>query len=349
MDVVVANVERVGGTVEVESREGIGTLLRLRVPLTLAIVRALVVRSRNQSFCLPQSSLAELVYVPWREAATKVEWIGDAELYRLRDQLLPMIRLDRMLGLEEEAGCSADVDQSHGFYLVVLEVEGCRYGLVVDDLMAPEEVVVKPLSPVLREIGLFSGATMLGSGSLAMILDIAAVGARAGIRTLTADAAILDKAAKSAASPVAAAGSSFLIFEDRWSGERIERLALPLSVVVRIESVALKDVEYAGDRPLLQYRGELLPLEDRGGVLRELAGLDAEATATVLICQGPIGAGRVAARRMGMVVRRVVEVASGNLMESNAEICAERLAMVNDRLTVVHEVFADGERWRDVA
>ena len=169
---------------------------------------------------------------------------------------------------------------------------------------------------------------------------------------MTAEAAIADLAAKAAAGaaagPAAAASSSFLIFEDHWSGERMERLALPLSVVVRIESVALKDVEYAGDRPLLQYRGELLPLEDRGGVLRELAGMAADQTATVLICQGG-GTARTAARRMGMVVRRVVEVATGDLMEGNGEICAERLAMVNERLTVVHDAFTGGGRLRDVA
>lgn len=326
MDVVVANVEKVGGTVEVESHAGKGTLLRLRVPLTLAIVRALVVRSGGQSFCLPQSSLAELVYVPQREAATKVEWIGGAELFRLRDQLLPMVRLDRMLGLDGEG-----TGQAHGFYLVVLDVEGCRYGLVVDDLMAPEEIVVKPLSPVLREIGLFSGATVLGSGWLAMILDVTQVGERAGVRALAGPVA------QDLPGPVATGNSSFLIFEDHWIGQRTERLALPLSVVVRIESVALKDVEYAGDRPLLQYRGDLLPLEDRGGVLRDLEAVDPDGTATVLICQGP-GAGR-AARRMGMVVRRVVEVATGDLMQADATICAERLAMVNERLTVVHEAF----------
>ena len=341
MDVVVANVTKVGGTVEVESHEGKGTLLRLRVPLTLAIVRALVVRSGGQSFCLPQSSLAELVYVPWREAATKVEWIGEAELFRLRDDLLPMVRLDRMLGLEGEGK-----HQTHGFYLVVLDVDGCRYGLLVEDLMAPEEIVVKPLSPVLREIGLFSGATVLGSGSLAMILDIAAVGIRAGVRSLTQEVITPENIAASMMGPVAAESSSFLIFEDQWSGERMERLALPLSVVVRIESVALKDVEYAGDRALLQYRGELLPLEDRGGVLREL---DAESLATVLICQSQGNAGRGNVRRMGMVVRRVVEVANGDLVDANAEICSERLAMVNDRLTVVHEAFTGSERLRDVA
>ena len=159
-----------------------------------------------------------------------------------------------------------------------------------------------------------------------------------------------DTAEQAVAGPVATASSSFLIFEDHWSGERTERLALPLSVVVRIESVALKDVEYAGDRPLLQYRGELLPLEDRGGVLRELEAMDADATATVLICQAPAGGtARTAARRMGMVVRRVVEVANGDLMDSNTAVCAERLAIVIERLTVVHEAFTGGERLREVA
>jgi two-component system chemotaxis sensor kinase CheA len=344
MDVVRANVEKVGGTVEVESREGQGTVVRLRVPLTLAIVRALVVRSGGQGFCLPQGSLAELVYVPLREAATKVEWIGGAELFRLRDQLLPMVRLSRMLGLEGEG-----TSLTHGFYLVVLDVEGCRYGLVVDDLMTPEEIVVKPLSPVLREIGLFTGATVLGSGALAMILDVAAVGERAGVRVLAREESALDAAnLDSGARLVAAASSSFLIFEDEWSGDRRQRRALPLSVVVRIESVALKDVEYAGTRPLLQYRGELLTLEDRGGVLDELGALNPESTATVLICQ-TLAHGSRAGRRMGMVVRRVVEVAGGDLLASDTEICSERLAMVNDRLTVVHEAFVGEAGLRDVA
>ena len=348
MDVVLANVEKVGGTVEIESREGKGTLLRLRVPLTLAIVRALVVRSGGQSFCVPQSSLAELVYVPWREVSTQVEWIGEAELFRLRERLLPMVRLDRLLALEAAPG---DL-QTHGFYLVVLESEGCQYGMVVDDLMAPEEIVVKPLSPVLRQIGLFSGATVLGTGSLAMILDVGAVGVRAGVRT-----APQELAGAMPAAAAAEANSSFLIFEEG-QGQRTARMALPLSVVVRIESVALKDVEYAGERPLLQYRGELLPLEDRGGILRGLSADNADAMATVLICQKPARVGERRAelrggQRIGLVVRRVVEVATGDLMETDAELCTERLALVNERLTVVHEGFLGSGlvsgRLRDVA
>jgi two-component system chemotaxis sensor kinase CheA len=145
---------------------------------------------------------------------------------------------------------------------------------------------------------------------------------------------------------VAATSSSFLIFEDQWSAQRTQRLALPLSEVVRIESVAMKDVEYAGDRALLQYRGELLPIEDRGGVLKDLALRDADATATVLICQTGHGSGR---RRIGLVVRRVVEVANGDLVDCDAEICSARLTKVHERMTVVHEAFADRTGWRDVA
>jgi two-component system chemotaxis sensor kinase CheA len=334
MDVVLSNVEKVGGTVEIESREGRGTLLRLRVPLTLAIVGAIVVRSGGQSFCLPQSALVELVYVPWREAETSVEWIGEAELFRLRDRPLPMVRLDRVLGLDGHD----EHRLAHGFYLVVLESEGCQFGLVVDDLMPPEEIVVKPLSPVLRQIGLFSGATVLGSGSLAMILDVAQTGVRAGIRPGTESGT----PKLPAAAPVIAT-SSFLIFEDQVSGAKPRRMALPLSLVLRIESVYLKDVEWAGDRPLVQYRGELLPLEDRGGVLCEMDRGDPELTATVLICR------KRTDKLVGIVVRRVVEVATGDLMEANAEICTERLAMINDRLTVVHEAFSGRGSLREVA
>ena len=177
MDVVRTNVEKVGGSVELESQLGSGTTVRMRVPLTLAIVPALVLQSGGQSFALPQNALVELVYVPQREAEQTVERMGTTELYRLREGLLPLVWLDRLLGLEQ----SADTAEL-GFYIAVVESEGCRYGLVVDDLKAPEEIVVKPLSSELREIGVFSGATVLGNGTLALILDVAATGARAGVR-----------------------------------------------------------------------------------------------------------------------------------------------------------------------
>jgi two-component system chemotaxis sensor kinase CheA len=333
MDVVRANVEKVGGSVELESKVGIGTTLRLRVPLTLAIVPALVVRSGGQSFALPQTTLMELVYIPARDVAQSVERVGAAEVFRLRERLLPMVWLDRLLGLK-------NASDSHGFYMAVLEAEGCRYGLVVDDLLAPEEIVVKPLSAVLREIGLFSGATVLGNGMLALILDIAATAARAGVKP------VIEEEETQAVEVRQKNEESFLVFED---GIR-ERTALPLGVVERIESVALDQIEYAGGRALLQYRGELLPLRDAGGVLEEIDPSDMKndhASATILICSD---AGSRITQRMGVVVRRVLDVSDGILLEKDTASADTELALVKDRVTTIFRGLGnDKAGWREVA
>ncbi len=349
MDVVRANVEKVGGSVEIESRVGVGTTLRLRVPLTLAIVPALVVKSAGESFALPQSALMELVYVPGREAQEAVERIGTAEFYRLRERLLPMVWLDRLLGLTANERA-----ESEGFYMAVLEAEGRRYGLVVEELLAPEEIVVKPLSVVLREIGLFSGATVLGNGTLALILDVAETAERAGVKVTEND----PKGVEAATIEITrGAKASLLVFEDRGG----ERKALPLDVVERIESVPIDEIEYAGGRPMLQYRGELLPLDDEGGVLEELrtrSSLDpgvAGAVSTVLICasknarpnglmnsvraRGSSKAARSEVRRRGRVVRQVLDVTVGTLLENDAAthdgFGKADLALVNERVTTL--------------
>jgi two-component system chemotaxis sensor kinase CheA len=342
MDVVRANVEKVGGSVEVESRRGEGTTLRLRVPLTLAIVPSLVVRSGGQSFALPQSALVELVDIPQREFAKMVQRIGSAELYRLRERLLPMVWLDRLLGLEADSPETA----SHGHYLAVLEADGCRYGLVVDDLMSPEEIVVKPLSPVLREIGLFSGATVLGNGMLALILDVGATAARAGVKPIEEESVEIGAGEAATEESI---GESFLIFEDRAR----ERTALPLNMVERIESVPLERIEYAGGRPLLQYRGELLPLRDEGNVLPDLEAArqrGEEVLATVLICGD---ASRVGEQRVGMVVRQVLDVSTGTVLEKDAvsEAAGMELALVKEKLTLVRREFGSKATtlWQEVA
>jgi two-component system chemotaxis sensor kinase CheA len=338
MDVVRANVEKVGGSVEVESKMGVGTTLRLRVPLTLAIVPALVVRSGGQSFALPQTALVELVYVPKRDVQKAVERIGAAELYRLRERLLPMVWLDRLLGLETQ-----NSEETHGFYLAVLEAEGCRYGLVVDDLLAPEEIVVKPLSAVLREIGLFSGATVLGNGTLALILDIAATAARAGVKPTEEGAEEIELTEVKAED---ADDVSFMVFEDRSK----ERTALPLDVVERIESVPLTQIEYAGGRPMLQYRGELLPLRDDGNLLVEMEDHEQseDVLLTVLICAH---SGMGGEHRMGMVVRRVLDVSPGKMLDGESTIDGMELALVKEKLTVVHHQFGAkvSMKWKEVA
>jgi two-component system chemotaxis sensor kinase CheA len=344
LDVVRANVEQVGGRVELESRVGLGTTVRLRVPLTLAIVPALVVRSGGQSFAVPQNALVELVYVARRDAQSQIERVGASELCRLRDGLLPLVWLDRLLGLQQNTSA-----ESQGFYIAVLESEGRRFGLVVDDLKPPEEIVVKSLSAVLREIGLFSGATVLGNGTLAMILDVSETGARAGVRPAAEAIKVMEAATKLAEAgrveqAQIALATSVVVYEtwkrDFGDGRRSKRMAMPLSSVERIESVPVAEIEYAGGRPVLQYGGELLPLEDDDEVLLEMAAAskpgDTGATATILIC---LRSGEHASR-VGVVVRRVVDVAPGTLLDATAaEVCTEPLAMVKDRVTTLHRGF----------
>jgi two-component system, chemotaxis family, sensor kinase CheA len=335
MDVVRANVERVGGSVEVESRLGVGTTLRLRVPLTLAIVPSLVVRSGGQSFALPQSALVELVDLPNGDPAQVVQRIGAAEVYRLRESLLPMVWLDRLLGLES---CHSEAQLGH--YVAVLEAEGCRYGLVVDDLVSPEEIVVKPLSTVLREIGVFTGATVLGNGTLALILDIGATAARAGVKPMEEEMVEL----KAMAAVDEAREISLLVFEDRLR----ERTALPLNVVERIESVAMRQIEYAGGRAMLQYRGDLLPLRDNGDVLVEMESEGEDALVTVLICGG---AGMERRQHFGMVVRRVLDVSAGTLLEGDKAVAGMELALVKEKVTVIQREseLSSSAAWQEVA
>jgi two-component system chemotaxis sensor kinase CheA len=341
LDVVRSEVEKVGGSAGVESHPGAGTTLRLRVPLTLAIVPALVVGCGEHSFALPQSALVELVYVAARDAAAATERIGAAAVYRLRESLLPLVWLDRLLDLEPNA--STD---SRGFYIAVLESEGLRFGLVVDSLSAPEEIVVKPLSAVLREIGVFSGATMLGSGSLALILDVVALGEQAGVQPFEVSAASgtdaeLRPTDTAVASHVEAAKSvenAMVVYEARrhGPGRNVVRMAMPLSAVERIERVPLSEIEYAGGAAVLQLGGELLRLEDEYQVLAELEAA-ASAMTTVLICRRP---GTKEAQRVGIVVGRVLDVSPGTPLAVDAAMCAGRLVMVNDRVTTLRDEFA---------
>jgi two-component system chemotaxis sensor kinase CheA len=336
MDVVRTNVEKVGGSVELESHVGLGTTVRMRIPLTLAIVPALVVQSGGESFALPQNSLVELAYVTQHEAKQMVERMGTTVLYRLREGLLPLVWLDRLLGLEQSANA-----KKHDFYIAVVESEGRRFGLVVDDLKAPEEIVVKPLSAELREIGVFTGATVLGNGTLALILDVAATGARAGVRQATEAVTALGAGRIEAMTAPIETDIAMVIYEIEKhglaKGGNGEQMAIPLSAVERIECVPLSEIEYARGRAVLQYRGELIPLQDEGEVLRELSAKGCSATATVLICLLPEGQG---ARRVGMVVRRVLDVSAGRLLAADATVCEQQLAMVNDRVKTVHREFA---------
>jgi two-component system chemotaxis sensor kinase CheA len=323
MDVVRTNVERIGGKVEIDSQPGRGTTLRLRIPLTLAIIPALIVRSRTQSFALPQGSLFELVHIPRSEdgvpdsseSRLTIEWMEGAPLYRLRGKLLPLVFLDRLLSPGVDASVANDRDN----FIAVLDADGRRFGLVVDGLADPEEIVVKPLSSVLKDIGIFSGATVLGNADLALILDPGSIALKAGIDISKEDKNALEAA--EAEEEFDAMRNQFLLVEAAG-----RRAAVHLADVLRIENVPLSRVEYIGYRPVLNFEGQLLPIEDSGGVLAAVEG-NPEAKIIVVVC-------RDGQRQVGIAVSQVLDVAAGgDLFEAGTTVRTVGVTLLKERVT----------------
>jgi len=315
MDVVRTNVEKIGGKVEIDSRAGKGTTLRLPIPLTLAIIPALIVRSVNQSFALPQGSLSELVHIPPELATNAIEWIEGAPLHRLRGKLLPLVFLDRMLMPAEEHRLITERDN----FIAVLDADGRRFGLVVDGLADPEEIVVKPLSAVLKNIGLYSGATVLGNADLALILDPGAIAMKAGV-TMSAREDSNDVEEELDAN---ARGMDFLLVE---VGGR--RAAVPLADVLRIEQLPASRIEYIGYRPVLNFEGQLMPVDDSGGIL-PAAEADPDAKIIVVVC-------REGSRHVGIAVSHVLDVASGaDLFEAGTSQRTGGVTLLKERVTGV--------------
>jgi two-component system chemotaxis sensor kinase CheA len=315
MDVVRTNVEKIGGKVEIDSRAGKGTTLRMRIPLTLAIIPALIVRSLNQSFALPQGALSELVHIPPEQAAAAIEWIENAPLYRLRGKLLPLVFLDRLLMPGGEHKLAAERDN----FIAVLDADGRRFGLVVDGLADPEEIVVKPLSAVLKTIGLFSGATVLGNAELALILDPGSIALKAGVSMREEDAVSVNESETDAG----AAALEYLLVEAAG-----RQAAVPLADVLRIEQLPLSRIEYIGYRPVLNFEGQLLPVEDSGGVLAAVEG-NPQAQIIVVVC-------REANRHVGIAVSHVLDVAAGgDLFEAGTAQRTGGVTLLKNRVTNV--------------
>jgi len=249
MDVVKTNIEAIGGTIELDSTPGTGTTCRLRVPLTLAIVPALTIECGDERYAVPQVSLLELVALDEAHATSAVEEVAGAPVYRLRGALLPLIDLAEVLGLRTAAESAHRGNQ----VIAVLQAGARRFGLLVDRVVNTEEIVVKALSPRLKTIGVYSGATILGDGKVALILDVQNLARRA----LRADASEhLDEAY--AASNAHSDGSTERLLIAGVGGGR--RVAIPMSMVTRLEMIAADRIESVGSREVVQYRGQIIPL-----------------------------------------------------------------------------------------
>ncbi len=331
MDVVRSNIEQIGGTIELASRMMEGTKFTVKIPLTLAIVSALIVECGGERFAIPQLSVVELVRAKGG-SENAIEWIKDTPVLRLRDRLLPLVNLRELLRLEppEDDGVTALLEDAKGAakgeggaakaadgdpdhadtkgFIVVSQVGTYTFGIIVDQVFDTEEIVVKPVAKILRNIPLFSGNTILGDGRVVMILDPNGVASSSGDITLAeSEDAVSDKQRQSAGDEERVA---MLIFRAVSKAPK----AVPLALVARLEEIDMKDVEFSNGQRVVQYRGHLTPLIQMEGA----ADLPEEGKRPVLVFTDR-------ERSMGLVVDEIVDIVEAPM---NIELAGERSGLL---------------------
>src|SRR6202051_2153025 len=245
MDVVRTNIDQIGGTIDIKSVAAEGSSVTIKIPLTLAIVSALIVEAGGDRFAIPQLAVVELVRAR-ANSEHRIERIKDTAVLRLRNKLLPLMHLKKLLKIDD--GSSSDPENG---FIVVTQVGSQTFGIVVDGVFHTEEIVVKPMSTKLRHIDMFSGNTILGDGAVIMIVD--PNGIAQAIGTAPSEDAREETEARNAAS---AKTVSLLVFR---AGSP-ELKAVPLSLVTRLEEIDCKKIALSNGRHMVQYRGHLMPL-----------------------------------------------------------------------------------------
>jgi two-component system chemotaxis sensor kinase CheA len=334
MDVVKTNVERIGGHVDVQSTAGRGTTVRVKIPLTLAIIPALVVTSGGDRYAIPQVSLLELVRIEAEEVAKSIESVHGAPVYRLRGRLLPLVYLNRELKLDENAD---SVTRNNGAVnIVVLQADERQFGLVVDHINDTEEIVVKPLRKQLKTVKTFAGSSIMGDGKVALILDVLGLAQRASVVTETRDRALAERATE--ATGMAGEKQTFLLF----AGPGDSRMAIPLSTLARLEEFPAAQVEMSGSEWVTQYRGQILPLIRLNQVLGERRARPRATPAPPAPDSPPIQVLVLnhEGRSFGLVVERILDIVEDRADVRSAATRASVLysVVIGDRVTELLDV-----------
>jgi len=331
MDVVRTNIEKIGGTIELSSVEGRGTKFVIKIPLTLAIVSALILECAGERFAIPQLSVVELVRASSRSEHT-IERINGTPVLRLRNRLLPLVSLRDLLKLDNIAEDVLDQDKAEAsetetgadtqavqevadagdvpdeldekeLFIVVAQIGSYSMGIIVDRVFDTEEIVVKPVAPILRDIQLFSGNTILGDGSVVMILDPNGIAAATGELSVAedADSDLPERQLHKDGETV-----SMLVFRAVDDTPK----AVPLALVARLEEVDLTQVEVSNGQHVVQYRGQLMPLI----LMDSSKELASEGRQPVLVFSDRD-------RSMGLVVDEIIDIVEDRM---NVELTSER-------------------------
>jgi two-component system, chemotaxis family, sensor kinase CheA len=295
LDVVRRNLEAINGTVTVESEVGRGSTFRLKIPLTLAIISTLLISSGEERFVIPQTSVQELVRIEGKDVIERsVEYLLGAPVYRLRGQILPLINLNQVLGLPAESA------QAELLHIVVITADRYRFGLIVDTIEDTQEIVVKPLTKQLRSLSLFSGATILGDGTVSLILDVIGLAQQAEVNEQQAvlETAIEDEERQLVLLVQASQGSP---------------MGILMNQATRLETIPLTQIEPVGGQYLIQYRDRIVPLIDlpalMNGKTRLLTSLNPEIQDPLPVVVMTLENDRI----VGLVVDAIVDIVEESL------------------------------------
>ncbi|MCP3379281.1 hybrid sensor histidine kinase/response regulator [Bradyrhizobium sp. CCGUVB4N] len=289
MDVVRTNIDQIGGTIDIKSVAGEGSSVTIKIPLTLAIVSALIVEAAGDRFAIPQLSVVELVRAR-ANSEHRIERIKDTAVLRLRNKLLPLIHLKKLLKIDDGAAS----DPENGF-IVVTQVGSQTFGIVVDGVFHTEEIVVKPMSTKLRHIDMFSGNTILGDGAVIMIIDPNGIAKALGAAGSSAHDMADDNGAHHIGSGEQT--TSLLVFRAGSSQPK----AVPLGLVTRLEELPADKIEFSNGRYMVQYREQLMPLVAMDGVTIASQGAQ------------PILVFADDGRSMGLVVDEIIDIVEERL------------------------------------
>ncbi len=310
MDVVKTNIESIGGTVDVQTVIGKGTTFKIKIPLTLAIIPALLVGSDDERYAIPQVGLVELLRVEGEQARESIEMIYNAPVYRLRGNLLPLCHLGSELAGTLEPWSATPIDDDDVINIVVLQADGRQFGMVVDKIWDTQEIVVKPLDTQLKNISAFAGATIMGDGRVALILDVLGLAKQAHMIT----------EGREKADPVAAAlaedvkeysvdmAETLLLLQ---AGDR--RVAVPLSLVDRLEEFPHDTLEMAAGRLAVQYRDGIMPLLSVSDSIGAGPGTRAEGETVHVVVYASGG------RHIGLTVDTIIDIVTEQVVAGEPE------------------------------
>ncbi len=311
MDVVRTNIERIGGTVDMQSQVGAGTTCRVRIPLTLAIIPALVIGEGEETYAIPQANLVELVRLEADDLSRSVEEVAGAPVLRLRGHLLPLVSMAEVLGRPRP--------EADALTVVVVQADDMRFGICVDTVHDTQEIVVKPIGRQLKLLPTYAGATIMGDGRVALILDVPGI---AHAHAIAQQAAATKRPAESVV-VTDQASTALLVLEVGG-----QRAALPLREVSRLEEFALDRIERSGNAEAVQYRDGILPLVRLAGAIGLVESARDDDQVSVVVHES-------GANRIGIVIDRVLDVVDAAVVRSDVGRRAGVLgsAVIGDRVT----------------